>query len=321
MKILVTGATGFIGRALCERALTEGWQVYGTVRSLRQAALLPAEVVPVQMDLTEVECDWSSILENIDVVVHLAARVHIMHDTADNPMAEFHRVNVRGTAYLAQIAAQARVKRFIFLSSIKVNGEGREKPYTEKDYAAPQDFYGVSKWEAEQALRKIESESELEVVILRPPLVYGPGIKANLLRLFQLVDKGIPLPLAGIDNQRSLIYLGNLVDGILTCINNPLAAGNTYMISDCDDVSTPELIRRISTLLGRGEQLFPFPSTLLQLAGTLLGKSDEFKRLIGSLSVDTSVIRKELNWKPPYTMREGLRATAEWFKLAYRKQG
>lgn len=313
-KILITGATGFVGRILCERLVADGRQVMGAVRSMEQAAALLSGVEVVQIDSIGADTDWSDALTGVDTVVHLAARVHVMNDSASDPLAEFRKVNVAGIERLARIAATNGVKRLVYISSVKVNGEGALNPYTENDAAAPEDPYGISKWEAEQVLHKVAEDTGLEVVILRPPLVYAPGVKANFLSLFKIVDRGIPLPLAGVSNHRSLIYLGNLVDAIVTCINHQKASGQTYLVSDGEDVSTPELIRRVADALGRPARLFPFPPSLMRLAGKLFGKTDAVARLISSLTIDSSKIRRELNWKPPYTMEQGLKETAGWFK-------
>jgi nucleoside-diphosphate-sugar epimerase len=198
------------------------------------------------------------------------------------------------------------------MSSVKVNGNGKSIPYNEEDIPTPQDAYAISKWEAEKVLNKISEETEMEIVVLRSPLVYGPCVKANFLRLLEIVDHGI-LPLASVNNRRSLIYLGNLVDAILTCMKHPKAAGQTYFVSDGEDISTPELIRRISFALRRSTRLFPFPPVLLQLAGIITGKSVEIDRLLGSLTIDCSKIRSKLHWKAPFSMEQGLRETAKWY--------
>ncbi len=309
-KILVTGSTGFVGKALCKRMVSNGWHVRGTVRSAEQADMskLPAGVKVVQIKSIGADTDWSDALLGVDAVVHLAARVHVMNDTSSYPLSAFRKVNVAGTERLARMAAINGVKRFVYVSSVKVNGEGCEKPFTEHDIPAPDDPYGVSKWEAEQVLRKVAEDTGLEVVILRPPLVYGPGVKANFLSLFKIVDRGVPLPLASINNHRSLIY-----DAITTCINHPEASGQTYLVSDGEDVSTPELIRRVAAALGRPARLFPFPPSLMRFAGKLFGKADAVERLVGSLTIDSSKIRRELGWKPPFSMEQGLKETAEWF--------
>jgi len=314
LKVLVTGATGFVGRRLCERMLVDGWQVRGTLRTSKDATSLPAGVDAVQIQSIGHDTNWSSAMSGIDTVVHLAARVHVMHDTASDPLEAFREVNAHGTERLARMAADCSVRRFIYLSSVKVNGEGNNVPYTERDTPSPEDPYSVSKWEAEQALQRVAAETGLEVGILRPPLVYGPRVKANFLRMIEVIERGIPLPLASINNRRSFIYLGNLVDAIVTSINHPKAARQTYLVSDGEDVSTQELIRRVADALGRPARLFPFPPSFMKLAGSIIGKSDAVERLLGSLVVDSSKIRRELGWMPPYTMEEGLEETAGWFK-------
>ncbi len=237
-----------------------------------------------------------------------------MDETSGDPLAAYRQVNVEGTECLARQAAAKGVQRLVFLSSVKVLGEETDVPYSEQNLPGPQDPYGVSKLEAENILQQIAEETGLEVVIIRPPLVYGPGVKANFRKLLGMIQRGLPLPFAGINNRRSLIYLGNLIDVIITCATHPKAAGNTFMVSDGEDISTPELIRRIAHALGVSARLFPVPLSLMRLAGKLVGRSAAVNRLTGSLTVDSSKIRRELGWEPPFTMEEGLRETAEWFK-------
>ena len=342
-SVLVTGATGFVGRFLCARLLADGIQVRGTLLELEAPSSLidgvePANILPLGPDT-----QWSHALVGVDTIIHLAARVHIMDDPSADPLTEFRKVNVEGTAQLAREAAKAGVKRFVFISSIKVNGEETATTYTPDSPPNPSDPYGISKWEAEQTLRKIEAETGLEVVIVRPTLVYGPGVKANFLNMMKIISRGIPLPLATITNRRSLIYVGNLVDALATCAVHPGAAGKTYLVSDGEDVSTPELIRRVARALEVPCWLMPFPVSLMKLAGRfcdsfefwvlsfgLFGSKAEkptqnsklkthnrfsgaVNRLTGSLTVDSSKIRQELGWVPPFTMDEGLRETAGWF--------
>lgn len=314
MRILITGATGFVGTALCRRMIHEGWQVRGAVRSLSDQARLPAGVAAVPVGSIGPDTVWTHALSGVDIVVHLAARTHVTHEVDVDPLNAYRRINVAATERLARAAAAAGVKRFIYLSSVKVNGEGRAEPYTEQDRPAPEDPYGISKWEAEQALRRIAAETGMDVVILRPPLVYGPGVKANFLALINVVRRGIPLPFASVQNRRSLLYLGNLVDAIITVCIRPGAAGQTYLVSDGVDVSTPELIRKIAGVFGRSARLFSFPSHCMRLAGRLLGKTSAVERLLGSLAVDCSKIQRELDWKAPATMEQGLKETAEWVK-------
>ncbi|MBT9568336.1 MAG: SDR family oxidoreductase [Thiobacillus sp.] len=303
MKALVTGATGFVGMALCDRLAASGYEVVPTARS---KSGLPNEVMVGNLGAST---DWRPALTGCEAVVHLAARVHVMHDPAQAPLALYRATNTDATLNLAQQAAQAGVKRFVFISTIKVHGEGRDAPYRETDMPAPQDAYAVSKWEAEQGLMRIAEKTGLEVVILRPPLGYGPGVKANFLRLMHLVKKGWPLPLGAIHNKRSLLYLGNFVDAIRLCVEHPAAAGQTFLLGDGEPVSTPELVRMLARAMGRPPRLLAIPVGVLELAAAVLGKRAAMARLTGSLYVDGSAIRSRLGWTPPYTMAEGLAAT------------
>ena len=307
MKVLVTGATGFVGHALCAFLNARGHSVVPVVR--RAVSLTGAAVVGNISGAT----DWTAALTTCDAVVHLAARVHVMEDAASDPLTQYRVTNTDATLHLARQAAQAGVKRFVFISSIKVNGEGRDTPYRETDAPAPEDVYAISKWEAEQGLQQIARETGLEMVILRPPLVYGPGVKANFLRLMQMVQRGWPLPLGAIRNQRSLLYLGNLIDAIRLCIEHPAAAGQTFLLDDGQAISTPELIRAVADALHRPAHLLPVPVTLLRLAGWVAGKSTVVSRLTDSLSVEGQAIRTRLGWVPPYSMQEGLAATVADF--------
>ncbi|KAB0665280.1 SDR family oxidoreductase [Oryzomonas japonica] len=318
MRALVTGATGFVGRFLCTRLLAAGISVRGTLLAGENPISLVREVGPVPIDPLGPGTPWQHAVGDIDTIIHLAARVHVMDDPAADPLTEFRTVNTEGTKQLAHEAAKAGVKRLIFVSSIKVNGEESPTPYSEDSCVQPTDPYGISKWEAEQALRQIAAETGLQVVIVRPTLVYGPGVKANFLSMMKIVNRGIPLPLASIKNKRSLLYIGNLVDALATCALHPAAAGQTFLVSDGEDVSTPELIHRTASALGVPARLLPFPASLMRLAGKLTGKSAAVNRLTGSLTVDSSKIRRELGWVPPFTMEEGLRETAEWYKQQIR---
>jgi nucleoside-diphosphate-sugar epimerase len=236
-----------------------------------------------------------------------------MRDRAADPLAEFRRTNVEGTRCLARSAAKAGVKHFIYISSVMVNGAGSRVPYTEADEPRPKDPYGVSKLEAEQVLRAISEATSMKVTILRPPLVYGPCVKANFFKLLEVVRKGIPLPLASISNRRSLLYVGNLADAITSCLERPEVSAGTYLVSDGDDVSTQELIRRIAAAMKCPARLFPFPVMAMRASGRLFGQSASVERLTDSLTTDISKIRGELSWSPPYTMAEGLKRTAEWY--------
>lgn len=270
----------------------------------------------VQVGEVDANTDWSAALRGVDVVIHLAARVHVMHDTCADPLAEFRRVNTTATEHLARSAASSGAKRLLYVSSIKVNGE--ETPagviYSEQDTPAPQDPYAISKWEAEQALQRVADETGLEIVIVRPPLVYGAGVKGNFAQMLQVVARGVPLPLASVHNKRDLLYLGNLVDALVICAAHPAAAGQTYLLSDGEAVSTPALLRRLAQALGVPSRVLPFPPALLALAGKLLGRSAQLERLLGSLQADSGKIRSQLNWTPPYTLQQGLQETADWYR-------
>ena len=312
-NVLVTGANGFIGKALCRRMLAEGWNVRGAVRSLSQKAALPSVMDIVEIGSIGPSTEWETALEGIDTVVHLAARVHVMDESTADPVTAYREINVAGTTHIAQISKFKEVRRFVYVSSIKVNGEGRADPYTESDQPAPVDPYGISKFEAEQELQSIAGKTGLEVVIVRPPLVYGPEVKANFLQLIKLINRGIPFPFAGVKNQRSMIFLGNLVDALFICITHPRAAGNTFLVSDGKNVSTPELIQKISLSLGKPARVFALPTGFLRFLGKLTGKSEAVSRLLDSLIVDSAKIRTELDWKPPFSMEEGLKKTADWY--------
>ena len=312
-SVLVTGATGFIGNALCKLLIASKYTVRVTMLPTEHAAVLGSEAEATFVQPLGPDTCWASSLFGIDIVIHLAARVHIMDDPSTNPLDEFRKVNVEGTLKLARDCVSVGVRRFVYVSSIKVNGEENIVPYTPYSLPKPTDPYGISKWEAEQGLRKIASETALEVVIVRPTLVYGPGVKANFLNMMKIISKGIPLPLASINNKRSLIYVENLVDALAICATHPKAAGQTFLVSDGEDVSTPELIHRTASSIGMPTRLFPFPVTLMRLAGKLIGKSGAVNRLTGSLIVDSSKIREELGWSPPFSMDYGLKETAEWF--------
>ena len=313
MNLLVTGANGFIGSKLCEKVLNIGWHVRGTVRPSTYRNNLPSDIDVVPIEEIGPLTDWSKVMSGVDTVVHLAARVHVINDIAADVSDAYGSVNVAGTERLARMAAASGIRRFIYLSTVKVNGEGRSSPYTEKDNPKPIDPYGISKWESEKRLHEIINHTELEVVILRPPMVYGPGVKANFLRLLNVVERGIPLPLANVNNHKSLIYLENLLDAIVTCINHPRAAGQTFLVSDDRDLSTPELIRLMAKAMGRKVRLFSFPPDMLKIMGKITGRSAEIDRLLGSLCVDSSKIRRMLGWKPPYNIEEGIRETAKWY--------
>lgn len=312
-RILISGASGFVGQALCTEAARRGL-LFGVAS--RATGCLSGGVATVAVGEVDAKTDWSGALREVDVVIHLAARVHVMNDTSADPVTEFRKVNVQGTENLARQAARAGVKRLVYVSSIKVNGEetaGRQS-YTEQDAPSPRDPYGVSKWEAEQALQRVARETGLEVVVVRPPLVYGPGVKGNFISLLAAVSKGIPLPLAGADNARSLVYVGNLVDALIACTTHPAAAGQTYLVSDGAPVSTAVLVEKLAGALGCSSRSFYFPPVLMRAVAAVLGRSAQVDRLFGSLRINDEKIRRELGWVPPYTLEQGLRATAEWYR-------
>ena len=316
-RILVTGANGFIGSALCPRLEESGFLVRGAVRA--QANLPLGEISEskgrqwVCLHHQSTEDETNQALRDVNVVVHLAARVHVMTDRAPDPFQEFRQVNLVWTKQLARVAASQGIRRFVYLSSIKVNGEQSVMPFTERDLPKPQDPYGVSKWEAEQALAQVSVETRMETVVVRSPLVYGPGVRGNFLELLKILQRGVPLPLATVQNRRSLVSRGNLIDALLCCVRDKRAAGQTYLVSDGEDLSTPELIRRLSKAMGIKARLWPFPILLLRWAGQLAGRRGAIDRLLGSLQVDSSKIRRELDWHPPFSIDRGLVETAAWF--------
>ena len=307
-RVLVTGANGFVGHALCSHVVGHGMTVLGITRSLCNLSEGVENVVVGDID----NCaNWKEVLIGCDVIVHLAARAHVMADTAVDPLKEFRRINVEGTLNLARQAAATGVQRFVFVSSIGVNGaETFQQPFTDKDRVAPHSPYAVSKHEAELGLQALATKTDMEVVIIRPPLVYGPGAPGNFGSLMRWLKRGIPLPLGAIHNQRSLVALDNLVDLIVTCLTHPAAANQTFLVSDGEDVSTTELLRRMAQALGCPARLIPVPASWLKLAAALVGKPDVAQRLCGSLQVDIEKTRRLLGWTPPLSLDEGLRRAA-----------
>ncbi|MGH8703249.1 MAG: NAD-dependent epimerase/dehydratase family protein [Burkholderiales bacterium] len=312
--VLVTGASGFIGSVVCARLLRLGYHVKAMVRSRERAYALPDTIERVLVPDISGASDWTVALKGIGGVIHLVSPAARPELDANGQLEHFRSVNVEGTRRLAEQAAAAGVRRFVYMSTLKVNGERSDDgPFSEEDLPRPEDAYGISKWEAEQALRRVAAETGMEIVVLRAPIVYGPGVKGNFLRLMHLVARGVPLPLASIENRRSLIYVGNLVDATLAAIASPQAAGNTYLVSDGEDVSTPDLVRGLARALGVKPRLLSLPLAALGLGAALAGKRAEFTRLTGSLQVDSSRIRRELDWRPPDSLSRGLAETARWY--------
>jgi nucleoside-diphosphate-sugar epimerase len=307
-QILITGATGFVGRALL--AAAGAFQVRAAVRSRIVPGLAQDQIVIGNIDATT---DWSRALAGVECVVHLAARVHVMRPTARDH-AEFERTNVQGTERLARAAVQAGVKKFVYLSSIKVNGEStQDRPFRADDVPQPQDDYGRSKLHAEQRLMQIHADSDMGVVIVRSPLVYGPGVRANFLRLLSLAHSGLPMPLASIANARSMASVWNLSDLICTLLRHEQPISGVVLAADGEDISTAELIRRLAGIMHRPARLFPLPAGVLRALGALAGQGAEISRLCNSLRVDISDTRARLGWSPPCSLEQGLRQTAQWY--------
>lgn len=316
--VLVTGANGFVGRALCAHLTSHGYAVTGVVRHADANLAAARQWVCSEPDFAEMEHKWPSGLRP-DCVVHTAARVHVMRDLSLDPLEKYRATNVEGALRVARAAAMHGARRFVFLSSIKAIGEtDAGQPLSECDPAHPEDAYGRSKFEAEQALRKLGRELAMEIVIIRPPLVYGPGVRANFLRLMQAVARGVPLPLGRIDARRSLVYLPNLVDAIRACVDDARAANDCFHVTDGMDLSVTQLAEELGRHLHRRARLLPVPQTWLRLIGRITGCSNRMEKVVGSLRVDMSNIRAKLDWCPPYSTSEGLAATARWYLSTYR---
>lgn len=314
MNVLLTGATGFVGYHLLKHLLTTThYAPIAAIRGTPCPTQLSAEIRTISIGDILSTTDWSHALSHVHIVIHLAARVHVMHDIATDPLAAFRQTNTAGTLNLARQAAAAGVRRFIFLSSIKVNGEATVPgiPFTAADTHIPTAPYGLSKYEAEKGLHDIAQQTGMEVVIIRPPLVYGPGVKANFLSMMRWLHQGIPLPLGAIHNQRSLVAIDNLVDLITTCINHPAAANQTFLVSDDEDLSTTELLQRMGKALGKPARLLPIPQALLTASLSLLGKEAIVQRLCGSLQIDIGKTRDLLGWTPPISVDKALNQTAQ----------
>ncbi|UUA71429.1 UDP-glucose 4-epimerase family protein [Cellvibrio sp. QJXJ] len=313
MNILITG-TGFLGECLTNKVCSSARHQVVTLSRKYNPSIKESASQKIVEDISNL-ADATEMLGDIDVVIHTMARVHIMLNNDSDPIVEFRRVNVDGTLELARRAASKKVKRFIFISSLKVNGEStNEKPFTEQDKALPEDPYGISKMEAEDGLRAIAEETGMEVVIIRPPLIYGPGVKANFLKLIKIAALPIPLPFGAVNNKRSMVYLGNLVDFIITSIDHPAAANQTFLISDGEDLSLTSLLKRMRAAFNRSPLLIPIPVFLFKFAGTVTGKRNVIDRLTGNLQIDSAKARNLIGWTPPFTINEGIVNTINAYK-------
>lgn len=311
---LITGATGFVGSSLIRRLMANQLSVVAAVRVKPKNWTLRCPIL--EIGDFRASSNLSFALAGVHSVVHAAARVHIMNDKSVDALTEFRKVNVAGTMNLARQAALAGVKRFLFISSIKVNGEQTnfECPFTASQIPSPSDPYGVSKYEAEMELRALSEETGMEVVIIRSPLVYGPGVKANFLSIMKWLQMGVPLPLGGVTkNLRSFVFIDNLIDLIVTCISHPAAANQIFLVSDDKDLSTSALLEKMAIVMGRPSRLFPVPAVLISIGTRLIGRPDIYQRLCGSLQVDIKKTKDLLGWSPPVSMDEGLRQTADHF--------
>jgi nucleoside-diphosphate-sugar epimerase len=317
VRVLITGGLGFIGRSL-----VVGLSGGGEYRVIASARCLDRQNIDVPLVRGELRADfdWADALAGADIVIHTAARAHVMRDEAADPLAEFRRVNVHGTLSLARQASVAGVRRFVFISSAKVNGEVTEpgRPFTEIDTPSPAGPYGVSKMEAERGLAEVGRATGMEIVIVRPPLVYGPGVRANFESMIRWLDRGVPLPLGAIDNRRSFVALDNLIDLILICTRHPAAANQTFLVSDDEDLSTTSLLERLAQAMGKAARLIPVPPALLRAGATLIGRSAMAQRLCGSLQLDISKARQMLGWEPVVSIEEGLQRTVDHWKAVRR---
>lgn len=313
-RVLVTGANGFVGKKLCVYLSENGFTVRGVLRRKDQVDSHSSGIDYRVVGEINQNTEWTDTLNDVDCVVHLAARVHVLKETSGDSLFEFRNTNVAGTKRLAEVSALNGVKRFIYISSVGVHGNKTlHHSFTEQDSPLPYDPYTLSKWEAEQVLQEIAKKSGMEVIVLRPPLIYGPNAPGNFGRLMAIIGKGIPLPLKSVGNLRSFIYLDNFVDAIVTCIKHSALSYQTVLVSDGQDISTPDLVKMIAHAMGKKVKLIPFPVIALKALGKLTGKSLEVERLIGSLQIDSSKIRNCLDWKPPYTIEQGISETTKWY--------
>lgn len=310
-SLLISGANGFVGRAICEFLAGHGRTFLPVVRSGRESI---GGAFPYVVGDIGSHTDWSSALDGAEVFVHLASRVHVMNDSGSDIDGLYQETNTFGTLHLAQQAADAGVKRFVFVSSVKVNGEERDEAYSEDDQPAPIGPYATSKRDAELGLWEIADRSGMEVVVIRPPLVYGPGVKANFLSMMRWLHRGVPLPFGSISNRRSLVSIGNLVDFIVTCIDHPAAANETFMVCDGEDLSTTDLLVRLAAALEVKARLIDVPLPVLKMGAMMLGQGELLRRLCGSLCVDASKANRLLGWSGPLSVDGGLKATADHFR-------
>lgn len=316
--VLVTGVNGFVGKALCRLLIDNEFQVISAVRNHADNDTQGQVVDIHSVGNIDSKTDWITALQGVDCVVHLAARVHVMNETAADPLGAFQCVNTQGTEKLARDAAKLGVKRFVYLSTIKVNGEETtDEPFSEQIGAPPIDPYALSKWEAEKCLRQISLETGMEVVIIRPPLVYGPGVKGNFLTLLKLISRGVPLPFRAVKNKRSLVALDNLVDLIRECVVNPRAAGEVFLVSDGRDLSTADLIVVIASAMGKSPRLISISPTLLNFGANISGRRVLARRLLGSLRVDSSKANRILGWTPPRSIEGEIKQVVAWYRRMY----
>ena len=312
MRVLVTGASGFIGRAVTRALRDAGMDVTVALRRADTSASLPADIRAVAVGDIDGATDWGDALQAVDRVIHLAGIAH--QPIGEDAAPRYHAVNVEGTAALARAAAAHGVRRLLFLSSVKVNGEETpERPFRESDAPMPEDIYGRSKWQAEQRLADVAASGAMSFTVLRSPLVYGPGVGGNFANLLRLCDTALPLPFAAIANRRSLIARDNLVGAVLSCLDHPAAANETFLVRDGEDLATPALVRRLRRALSRPARLFAVPTPLLITAGAVIGRSALVRRLTGSLAVDDSKLRTLIGWRPRVGVDAALTRTAEAF--------
>lgn len=317
VKILVTGADGFVGKTFCRMAREAGYYIRGT---MRVGLSLPyCDEMAVTGDFADYR-DWPAILEGMDAVVHLAARVHVMQEDSSDGLEFYRRINVQATELLARAASKAGVKRFIFASSVMIQGGSTVTPYSEEGRPNPKTPYAVSKWEAEQMLHRVQTETGLPVTILRPPLMYGPGVKANFLKLLHLIYSALPLPLGGVQGRRSILFIDNFAHAIFHCLENSKSVGQTFLLSDGPAIGLPHLIKLLARHMERPCRLFPFPPSLLHRMLSIIGRREVADRLLGSLEVDDSKIRRLLGWHPPVTLETGLAATVAWYMQHFHRR-